>query len=589
MSGERHALLIGCGTFDDPNISPLRGALGDVDALKTVLEERGGFASVETLPDPTLAQFRRAVAALYHGRRRDDFVLFYFAGHGRLDALSDDFHFVAKDTELLHLTATAVDLPFLHRTMGRSGARRQAVILDCCHAAAALPDARRVPPERVHDEATFAIEGYGTEFLAATDKLKLAHEEDGVGLFTQALVEGLGGAAGAPDALEVSLRDLDGFVRRRLRDSIADPAKDMRPVYACHAETSFPLVRKAPTALPLPDDLIAAISHETHFARLGAADAVLRHVEREPLCREAATELLRARLLPGCERDYEVRQKLEETLGALVSASAVAVSVVAVSREPAQPPSEPDPPARHVRKPLTVFRDVDAPWCPEMVVIPAGEFLMGSPPDEKERYGDEGPQHRVSVPSFALGRFPVTFDEYDHFCEIMGREKPEDAGWGRGRRPVINVSWQDADAYLSWLSEVSGQAYRLPSEAEWEYACRAGTTTRFSFGDDADPKSLNYGGNVGETTEVGSYSANAWSLHDMHGNVWEWCADGWHDGYEGAPTDGSAQLNVKGASRVVRGGSWLLEARGCRAACRLRFGPGDRLGDLGFRPARGQG
>ena len=133
---------------------------------------------------------------------------------------------------------------------------------------------------------------------------------------------------------------------------------------------------------------------------------------------------------------------------------------------------------------LAVFRDVDAPWCPQLVIIPAGQFLMGSPEKRERGSTSERPQHRVTIGRrFALGRYPVTFEEYDHFCVATQREKLKDQDWGRGRRPVINVSWQHAVAYCDWLSRQTDKLYRLPSEAEWEYACRAGTTTRYSFGD----------------------------------------------------------------------------------------------------------
>jgi Sulfatase-modifying factor enzyme 1/TIR domain len=156
---------------------------------------------------------------------------------------------------------------------------------------------------------------------------------------------------------------------------------------------------------------------------------------------------------------------------------------------------------------FAVFRDIDAPWCPEVVALPAGAFLMGSPENETGRYGDEGPQHQVTVGRrFAIGRYPVMFEEYDHFCVATQREKPADQDWGRGRRPVINVSWQDAVAYSEWLAKETGKPYRLLSEAEWEYACRAGTTRRYAFGDAITPKDANYvESKLGRTTEVGAY------------------------------------------------------------------------------------
>jgi formylglycine-generating enzyme required for sulfatase activity len=249
---------------------------------------------------------------------------------------------------------------------------------------------------------------------------------------------------------------------------------------------------------------------------------------------------------------------------------------------------------------FAVFRDIEAPWCPEMVALPAGEFLMGSPESEVGRGDDEGPQHRVTISSrFAIGRYPVTFDEYDHFCDVTNGEKPEDEGWGRGRRPAINVSWYDAQAYCKWLAKVTDRPYRLPSETEWEYACRAGTTRPFSFGRTTTEKDANFGWNVGKTTKVGTFPPNPWGLYEMHGNVLEWVADNWHESYDGAPADGSVWVTAfagAGAGHVLRGGSWNSgartvrhhNARYVRSAYRDWLEPGGRYDGLGFRCARDQ-
>jgi len=242
--------------------------------------------------------------------------------------------------------------------------------------------------------------------------------------------------------------------------------------------------------------------------------------------------------------------------------------------------------------PLAVFRDrlSDGGEGPEMVSLPLGSFLMGSPVDEEERFEDEGPQHRVQIDEpYALAKYPVTFEEYDTFCAATGREKPDDRGWGRGRLPVINVDWEDARAYCEWLSEQTGAPYHLPSEAEWEYACRAGTTTRYWWGDDWDPKAAN-GPDSGheKTTEVGSYPQNPWGLHDTHGNVWEWCEDTWAGDYTTPRTQTAFPSNDGDARRVIRGGPWDGRARLCRAAYRGGVAPEDRDVSLGFRPARGK-
>lgn len=236
----------------------------------------------------------------------------------------------------------------------------------------------------------------------------------------------------------------------------------------------------------------------------------------------------------------------------------------------------------------------------EMVRIPGGCFLMGSPDSEPERDADEGPQHEVCLQPFELGKFEVTFADWDA-CHSDGgcAIRPDDQGWGRGRRPVINVSWRDVQEYIRWLNRTTGLDYRLPSEAEWEYAARAGTATPFSTGTCISTDQANYDGtfeyadcrspkdvNLGKTTEVGSYPPNPWGLHDMPGNVNELTEDCWNEGYAGAPADGSPWLEGNCTRRVIRGGSWYGYAGYTRSAYRCRGGSGFAHRSLGFRLAR---
>ena len=199
-----------------------------------------------------------------------------------------------------------------------------------------------------------------------------------------------------------------------------------------------------------------------------------------------------------------------------------------------------------------------------------GSLQMGSSKYGARLYEGEKPQHQVGIARpFALGRAPITFADYDRFAEATGAERPGDEGWGRGDRPVINVSWDDAHSYAKWLGEMTGNSYRLPSEAEWEYAARAGTTTRYALplpagSDDIANRNLANCNGCGsewdgeQTAPVGRFKANNWGLQDMQGNVWEWTEDCWHDNYVGAPDDGRAWLKENGGDcgpRVVRGGS----------------------------------
>ncbi len=237
---------------------------------------------------------------------------------------------------------------------------------------------------------------------------------------------------------------------------------------------------------------------------------------------------------------------------------------------------------------------------PEMVVVPAGSFKMGSTQSEIDTlvnasgldlFKNEGPQHKVTfAKSFAVGKYAVTFAEWDACVTDggCGGYGPSDRGWGRGDHPVINVSWNDARNYVKWLSGKTGQKYRLLSEAEWEYTCRAGTTTRYWWGDTISKEQENYYGSLGKTVSIDSYPPNPWGLHQVHSNVWTWCEDVSHNNYNGAPDDGSAWTDGGNqAVHVVRGGSWIDYGSGFfRSAYRNWNYADGRAIDIGFRIAR---
>jgi len=304
-----------------------------------------------------------------------------------------------------------------------------------------------------------------------------------------------------------------------------------------------------------------------------------------------------------------------DVLAAMAKASA---STSAASEPPAddpvgdtapveQPRAEPEPVPRMSRQVGARFSDAlnSGGRGPEMVVVPAGSFYMGCVSgmgcSNRER-----PIREVSFTEpFAVSIHEVTLDEYDHFAAATGRPRADDGGWGRGRRPALNVSWQDAQAYVAWLSGETGGGYRLLSEAEWEYVARAGSTTQFHFGD--HPSELcRYGNHADvslpehvewrntlcsdrvalETAEVGSYAPNQWGLRDTHGNVWEWVEDCWNGTYEGSPTDGGAWADGDCSRRVLRGGSWNNRPALLRAAGRNGLGVGERGLNIGFRVAR---
>jgi formylglycine-generating enzyme required for sulfatase activity len=244
-----------------------------------------------------------------------------------------------------------------------------------------------------------------------------------------------------------------------------------------------------------------------------------------------------------------------------------------------------------------------------LMLIPAGEFWMGqmeaetaelkqqvSEGDYQRFHARELPRHRVTVPSFFMGKYPVTQAQY---AAVMGNnpaEKHDAERFVAPEKPVVEVSWHDAQTFCQRLAERSGKDYRLPSEVEWEYACRAETETPFHFGPTISPELANYDGTraygVGptgeyrrQTTPVGSFPANRWGLCDMHGNVWEWCEDDFHESYEGAPADGRAWVEPDRSTtrRVLRGGSWLSNPRSCRSAYRSNVNADDRSTLIGFR------
>ena len=234
----------------------------------------------------------------------------------------------------------------------------------------------------------------------------------------------------------------------------------------------------------------------------------------------------------------------------------------------------------------------------QMILVPGGVFVMGSPGDELERDEDEGPQHEVKVPSFFMGRYPVTQAQWKSVAGlplVRVELAPDPSYFKESDRPVEQISWYEAVEFCDRLSAHTGRPYRLPSEVEWEYACRAGTTTAFYYGETIMPELANYNGeyvygngpkgkNRRETTPVGEFPANAYGLQDMHGSVYEWCADHWHKSYEGAPTDGSIWLTDNNSTRrVTRGGSWAGYPGWCRSACRDSGNPVARYDIVGFR------
>jgi formylglycine-generating enzyme required for sulfatase activity len=353
---------------------------------------------------------------------------------------------------------------------------------------------------------------------------------------------------------------------------------------------------------------------QDRLARQAAEEArCLRKEElRRQLAERRALDAEQARL----ERE-QARRKLAQA-GAAAARFAQqqrAVQAARTQAEPAVPMPAPDSP---MAEPDGVLRDRflnGEGTGPALVLLPAGRFQMGSPEHERKAAMKAGtpkgwlarelPQHWVGIDKpVAMGRYPVTVGEWRVFVQATGWLAGGEVDWEApgfaqtALHPVVGVNWYDARQYLDWLSEATGHRYRLPSEAEWEYACRAGTRTAFSFGDTISTEQANYDGNFvhnggarGEfrrgTTPAGMFRPNAWGLCDMHGNVWEWVQDAVHENYEGAPLDGSAwEEGGDQARRILRGGSWLYHPRYLRAALRNGFSSGLSNDIVGFRVVR---
>ena len=237
---------------------------------------------------------------------------------------------------------------------------------------------------------------------------------------------------------------------------------------------------------------------------------------------------------------------------------------------------------------FSVFKD--APFAPEMTIVPSGRYLMGSSPEDVA-HRNEQPQHEVVISRpFAVGRFAVTFEEWEFFVKrAKYKKKLKDQGWGRERQPVINVSWHDAKAYIEWLNICTCQDYRLLSEAEWEYCCRAGTQTLYCIGNSIRHSQANYDRKRRKTVAVDRFAPNQWGLYNMHGNIWEWMEDDYYSTYESGPYDEEPRVDLDqpgSAHKAARGGAWFNGASSVISASRARFEPGTTRNYVGFRVAR---
>jgi formylglycine-generating enzyme required for sulfatase activity len=580
---ESYALVVGAGDYR-AGWPRLYNVHDEVQRVAQALESQG--FRVVTLLDPTGDQLRGAVRDFIarYGYWKGNRLVFFFSGHGYTRGTKGFFVPVdAPDpnVDLVGFVRRAIPMDQVMTWAREIEAKHALFAFDSCFSGT-LFKARSLPTATealIRDSTSRPVR----QFLTAGDAGETVPAKS---IFTPLFIRALEGKADFNNDGYVTGAEIGLYIRQTMPrydptltpqyGKIRDPSLD-------EGDFVFQLTALPPPPLPAitpPSEPPVSVAEVQRLLAArgyapGPVDGILGGATRSAIGR--------------FQRDYG--------LAATGEPSAELVASLMAPPPRATPPPRAEPAVGVY--PGQAFKDCAT--CPEMVVVPAGSFMMGSPPGEKVRTDDEGPQHRVTIAQpFAVGKTEVTFAEWDACVDDggCGTYRPEDEGWGRGRQPVINVSWNDAQAYVKWLSDKTEKDYRLLTEAEWEYAARAGTTTPFYFGRTISPDQANYngeytydGGPKGvyreKTTPVGSFPANAFGLHDVHGNVLEWVEDCWHENYSGSPIDGAAWKSGGDCDRrVLRGGSWYDLPRFVRSANRLRYFPGVRDLDAGFRVAR---
>jgi formylglycine-generating enzyme required for sulfatase activity/uncharacterized caspase-like protein len=615
------ALLIGVSEYQ-PGLNPLPGSVLDVDALREVLvhPEMGDFAETDVfiLKNPQRQEMEDQIYRLFANRSRDDLLLFYFSGHGVKDDRGQLYLAncnTRKDNGQL-VDSTAVATTYLQNKINSSKSQRQVIILDCCFSGA-IAQGMTIKDDGVVDVNAY-LGGKGRAILTSSTATEYSFgsettEETGLSVYTRYLIEGIKtGAADTDDDGYIGVDELHEYAARCVKE--AAPA--MTPKFYPVEEGYKIILAKSPK-----DDPVLKYRKEVHrkveqgqgrlssFAERmlinkqnewGISAEIAKQIRDEVLqpyreyerklaeYEQALRESVKAGEIqypfsPSIEADLqEYRQYLKLKESDIIAIEAKILLPLKIEYEESLKKvntivSEPE------LKSNLITEDLGNNVKLEMVTIPAGSFTMGS--DESD-YDDEKPQHQVKLQEFYLGKYPVTQEQYQ---AIMGNNPSKFKD--NPKNPVELVSWDDAQEFCQKLNQKTGKKYRLPTEAEWEYACRAGTQTRYYFGD--DEKQLGeYAwfdkNSDSKTHPVGQKKPNNWGLHDMSGNVWEWCEDPWHDSYANKPEDiknnGNSIWSDSNESRhILRGGSWDYDSRNCRSAVRSGNGAVNRNGFDGFR------
>ncbi len=636
---KRYALIIGVDKYADSSISPLDGASNDAKALADALIRHAGFPADQVIllatdqppqRQPTREEILLRLSNLRSAVPKDGLLLVAFAGHGiernNQAYLLPSNARIHGDIELLQ--DTSISVTRMKEAIRAVGVGQVVLFLDACRNDPASGRSDSVNPLTNTYTRAFNFDVRNREVTAfatlyATEVGRRAYEykEKRQGYFTWALVEGLQGAA-ANERGEVTLSRLirhvqEAVPKRVLLDLGRNVSqKPFAQVEGYRADELVIAVAERRAPISSPD---AEIAYWNSIKDSGNPANFRAYLEDFPQGRFRRLAENRLRELEEARNRLPVVDPAPKT-SARMSVAGVALALLSPFTTVTLDASGKIVDRRPNQESWGYVEDLGAGVKLEMVEIPAGEFLMGEDAAgaadyEKEcaRYVNKDscasvakmqtPQRRVKLNGFLMGKYEVTQRQWS---AVMGGLPPDMASLGNEFKgddlPVVNVSWKEAQEFIRKLNEklkLSRSVYSLPSEAEWEYAARAGTRTPYAFGETISPETANYAWDyphrntpkkdgLGHPEKVGSYPANAFGLFDMHGNVWEWCEDDWHDNYSNASTDGRAWVDSpsRGSARVVRGGGWANYAVGCRSAVRFGYAPGARYYYLGFRLLR---
>jgi formylglycine-generating enzyme required for sulfatase activity len=628
---KRLALLVGTSEYPEcEKLSPLHGSLLDVDAMQRVLLANGEFATedVVVLKNASRQAIEDAIHNLFNAsdRKKDDLVLFYFSGHGIVDEANKLFLGTPstrkEGTKIVKPTTVAA--AYLQDAMNDSKSQHQVLIFNCCFSGAFAQGMTVMDDGSVNLKNQLG--GKGRAILTSSSSTQFSFQPDGeMSIYTRYLVEGIEtGAADRDGDSKISIDELHEYAALKVSQEspnmtpafypveqggkiyiakVAQAKDDPRLVYRRELESRIVDGQWSIAARRLLDSLRIRLELSAEDAEQIKADVlkpILARARKMQEYEELLREMLEERNPPTTQelkdlRDYQkdhlrLRDEDVADIDRKCRLTVVANPIIVSTKDADKPKAESD----------DLILDLPNGEKLELVDIPAGSFSMGS-----NDFDDEKPIHKVNLKAFKIGKYPITQKQYQ---SVMGNNPSNYKG---ENLPVEQVSWVDAVAFCNKLSGMVEKTVKLPSEAQWEYACRARSTGKYYFRDDfyiefGDDFYIEFGDDfdVGldfdinqlenyawywensqsKTHPVGEKLANPWGLHDMHGNVWEWCEDVWHENYKGAPTDGTAWLNGgEQTQHSLRGGSWINADINCRSAVRVRDAANIRVNSIGFR------